>query len=72
MRVTIDLTDAAAAEVKRLCDKTGLSTADLFRNALSLFRESVRWKCPKCGEKMQTFTADLDICTECGHQRPGE
>jgi hypothetical protein len=37
-RVTIDLTPAAANEVDRLRDVTGLTTADLFRHALSLFR----------------------------------
>ncbi len=37
-RVTIDLTPAAASEVDRLRGVTGLTTADLFRHALSLFR----------------------------------
>jgi len=37
-RVTIDLTSAAATEVDRLRDATGLTTADIFRHALSLFR----------------------------------
>jgi hypothetical protein len=37
-RVTIDLTAAAAQEVDRLREGTGLTTADLFRNALSLLR----------------------------------
>jgi len=37
-RVTIDLTPAAATEVDRLRNMTGLTTADLFRHALSLFR----------------------------------
>jgi hypothetical protein len=37
-RVTIDLTNAAAAEVDRLREITGLTTADVFRYALSLFR----------------------------------
>lgn len=37
-RVTIDLTPTAAAEVTRLRDVTGLTTADVFRHALSLFR----------------------------------
>ena len=37
-RVTIDLTPAAAAEVDRLRDVTGLTTADIFRHAMSLFR----------------------------------
>ncbi len=37
-RVTIDLTPAAASEVDRLRSVTGLTTADLFRHALSLFR----------------------------------
>ncbi len=37
-RVTIDLTSAAASEVDRLRSVTGLTTADLFRHALSLFR----------------------------------
>ena len=37
-RVTIDLTAAATQEVDRLRETTGLTTADLFRNAISLFR----------------------------------
>ena len=37
-RVTIDLTSAAAAEVDRLRTTTELSTADIFRHGLSLFR----------------------------------
>jgi hypothetical protein len=37
-RVTIDLTTAAASEVDRLRVITGLTTADIFRYALSLFR----------------------------------
>ena len=37
-RVTIDLTSAAAAEVDRLRTLTELSTADIFRHGLSLFR----------------------------------
>lgn len=37
-RVTIDLAVAAAQEVDRLREITGLTTADLFRNAMSLFR----------------------------------
>jgi hypothetical protein len=37
-RVTIDLTSVAANEVDRLRSVTGLTTADLFRHALSLFR----------------------------------
>ncbi|HUY92822.1 MAG TPA: ribbon-helix-helix protein, CopG family [Pirellulales bacterium] len=37
-RVTIDLTPAAAAEVDRLKEVTGLTTADIFRHAISLFR----------------------------------
>lgn len=28
------------------------------------------FQCPKCGDQMQMFTADLDICKSCGHQRP--
>lgn len=37
-RVSIDLTPTAAQEVDRLREVTGLTTADLFRNALHLFR----------------------------------
>ncbi len=37
-RVTIDLTPAAAVEVDRLRQMTGLTTADIFRHAFSLFR----------------------------------
>lgn len=37
-RVTVDLTAAAGAEVKRLQGITGLSTADIFRFALNVFR----------------------------------
>lgn len=37
-RVTIDLTAAAAREVDKLKASTGLTTADLFRHALSLLR----------------------------------
>jgi len=37
-RVTIDLTPAAASELDRLRSLTGLTTADVFRYALSLFR----------------------------------
>lgn len=37
-RVTVDLTPAAAAEIDRLRNVTGLTTADIFRYALSAFR----------------------------------
>ena len=37
-RVTIDLTPAAAREVDRLKQITGLSTADIFRHAITIFR----------------------------------
>ena len=37
-RVTIDLTPAATSELDRLRGVTGLTTADVFRYALSLFR----------------------------------
>lgn len=37
-RVSIDLTPPAAREVDRLRNLTGLTTADVFRHALSLFR----------------------------------
>ena len=37
-RVTIDLTPAAASEVDRVRTITGLTTADVFRYAFSLFR----------------------------------
>ena len=43
-RVTIDLTVAAAQEVDRLREATELTTADLFRNAISLFRLYVEAK----------------------------
>jgi len=43
-RVTIDLTPAAANEVDRLRAVTGLTTADVFRHALSLFRIYVEAK----------------------------
>jgi hypothetical protein len=37
-RVTIDLTPGATAEVDRLTKLTGLTTADVFRYALTVFR----------------------------------
>ncbi len=37
-RVTIDLTPAATREVDRLRELTGLTTADIFRHAMTLFR----------------------------------
>ena len=37
-RVTVDLTPAATEEVDRLKEVTGLTTADIFRHSLSLFR----------------------------------
>lgn len=37
-RVTIDLTPAATAELDRLREITGLSTADIFRHAFTLLR----------------------------------
>ena len=37
-RVSIDLTAPAAAQVDRLRNVTGLTTADIFRHALALFR----------------------------------
>jgi len=43
-RVTIDLTAAAAKEVDRLRHVSGLTTADMFRHALSLFRIYVEAK----------------------------
>ena len=49
-RVTIDLTAAAAGEVDRLRELTGLTTADLFRNAFSLFRIYVQAR--ERGEEM--------------------
>jgi len=72
VRVFIDLTDAAADEVKSLCDATGLSIADLFRKSLSDLRNKVKWRCEKCGGQMEMFTADLDRCKECGNTRDGQ
>jgi hypothetical protein len=43
-RVTIDLTPAATAELDRLRNVTGLTSADVFRYALSLFRIYVEAK----------------------------
>jgi len=43
-RVTVDLTPAAAAEVDRLKSITGLTTADIFRHSMSLFRIYVNAK----------------------------
>ena len=43
-RVSIDLTEPATREVDRLRRITGLSTADLFRHALALFRLYVNAK----------------------------
>jgi hypothetical protein len=43
-RVTIDLTPAATKEVDRLKIVTGLTTADVFRHAISLFRVYVNAK----------------------------
>jgi hypothetical protein len=40
-RITIDLSVAAAEEVERISRVTGLSVADVFRNALSAFRIEV-------------------------------
>jgi hypothetical protein len=37
-RVSIDLTSSASLEVDRLREQTGLSTADMFRYGLHLFR----------------------------------
>ncbi len=37
-RVSVDLTPAAAEQVDRLRDVTGLTTADIFRHALAMFR----------------------------------
>lgn len=43
-RVTIDLTPAAADAVDHIKAVTGLSTADVFRNAFNLFRFYVEEK----------------------------
>lgn len=43
-RVTIDLTVPASKEVDRLKEVTGLTTADIFRHALTLFRIYVKAK----------------------------
>lgn len=37
-RITIDLTDAADAEIERLTEVSGQTRADLFRTAVSLLR----------------------------------
>lgn len=37
-RVTIDLTSAAVAELDRVKGVTGMTTADIFRHAFTLFR----------------------------------
>lgn len=37
-RCTIDLTEAASIEVKRICDVAGITTADCFRYGLLLMR----------------------------------
>ena len=55
-RVTIDLTPAAASEVDRLRATTGLTTADLFRHALSLFRIYVDAK--ESGQEFELVVAD--------------
>jgi flagellar basal body rod protein FlgF len=43
-RVTIDLTPAATREVDRLKNLTKLTTADIFRHAMGLFRVYVEAK----------------------------
>ena len=43
-RVTIDLTPTAALEVERLRKAMGISTADVFRHALSVLRLFVQSK----------------------------
>jgi hypothetical protein len=50
-RVTIDLTPAAVKELDRLRKLTGLTTADMFRHAFSLFRIYVEAK--ERGQEMQ-------------------
>ncbi|MDX1970458.1 MAG: ribbon-helix-helix protein, CopG family [Planctomycetaceae bacterium] len=40
-RVTIDLTPAATEEIDELTKKLGITTADLFRQSLGLFRHYV-------------------------------
>ena len=44
-RCTIDLTDAADAEVRRLCEQTGIATADCFRYGLLLMKIYVNAGC---------------------------
>tara|TARA_R110000868_G_scaffold372982_1_gene636843 strand:+ start:490 stop:696 length:207 start_codon:yes stop_codon:yes gene_type:complete len=38
MRITIDFTESASDELERIKGLTGLSTADVFRSAFSVFR----------------------------------
>lgn len=39
--ITIDCSAAANAEIERLRDITGESTADFFRHALSIYRDKI-------------------------------
>lgn len=55
-RVTIDLTSTAAAEVTRLRAMTGLTTADVFRRALCLFRIYVDAKA--AGQEFEIINRD--------------
>lgn len=62
-RVTIDLSAAAVAEVDRLRDITGLTTADLFRNGFSLLRLYVDAKAQGQGLALVEGTRQDEIVT---------
>lgn len=51
-RITIDLTDAADAEIERMLAEHGLSTPDLFRLAMSVLRTH-----PKAVADIKRFAA---------------
>lgn len=57
-RVTIDLTPAAVKEVDRLRELTGLTTADMFRHAFSLFRIYVEAK--QRGQEVQLIDPERE------------
>ena len=63
-RVSVDLTEAASKEVDRICRTTGLTTADVFRNAFTLLRIYVDGKAD--GNKMYIRGKGGNVLIELG------
>lgn len=60
-RVTIDLTESASAEIKRMCERLEMSRPELFRHAIGL----IRGMSPNRAAAAETLAEKVNQFLEC-------